>query len=155
SWRRAVAAFILPYLVVWCTFGAIGLAAESGQNAAMMRWPWLMGDAGILLALALALAAAWQLTPLKDACLRQCRSPVSFMFRYSRRGTGAALQLGFRHALFCFGCCWALMLVAVVAGMQHLWLMGLFALVMFAEKSLRWGPRIVRPVGTICGVTAA
>jgi len=49
-------------------------------------------------------AAAYQLTPLKRACLRRCRTPLGALLRHD------AFRGGLEHGAACFGCCWALML---------------------------------------------
>src|SRR3546814_5555123 len=56
-------------------------------------------------------AGAYQLTPLKHACLRHCRSPIEFIARYWRQGAGGAFRMGLQHGLFCLGCCWVLMML--------------------------------------------
>ncbi len=68
----------------------------------------------------LALAGAFQFTPLKDACLDKCRHPGQFLMRYYERGAGGGFRLGARHGVFCVGCCWALMLVMFAAGVASL-----------------------------------
>src|SRR5438270_553300 len=100
-------------------------------------------------------AAVWQLTPLMDACLRECRHPAAFLQRYYARGPRAGLVLGLRHAFFCLGCCWALMLVMFAAGVAHLAWMGALGLVMVAEKTFPGGDQLARPVGGILALLAA
>jgi predicted metal-binding membrane protein len=95
-------------------------------------------------------AAVYQLTPLKDACLRRCRSPLSF---YLTRSGGLsqprrAFTAGAQHGLFCLGCCWALMAVLIVlGGMQLGWALAL-ALVISAEKVLPGATQASRLVAT-------
>ena len=72
--------------------------------------------------------------------------------RHYRRGALNGLRLGFGHALFCLGCCWALMLVMFAAGVAHLAWMGVLAAIMFVEKATPAGNRIVAPVGAALGV---
>jgi predicted metal-binding membrane protein len=95
------------------------------------------------------LAGAFQFTPLKDACLRACRHPASFMQRHYRRGTGGGFMLGARHGLFCVGCCWALMLVMFAAGAASLiWMAALTAL-MVHEKTRPSGAQTVPLTGVV------
>ena len=75
--------------------------------------------------------------------------------RHYRRGALNAWRIGLRHALFCLGCCWALMLVMFAAGVAHLAWMGVLAAIMFVEKATPLGERIVAPVGAALGVLAA
>ena len=51
------------------------------------------------------------------------------------------------HGVFCVGCCWALMAVALVVGMTDaLWMIALTAAV-FVEQVIPRGERIRIPVG--------
>jgi len=87
--------------------------------------------AGLLMA-----AGAYQLTPLKGACLRKCRTPLFFLARNWKSGRLAALWMGIHHGLYCLGCCWALMAVLFYGGVMELnWSAGL-ALYVLAEKLL-------------------
>ena len=75
--------------------------------------------------------------------------------RHYQRGALNGVRIGFGHALYCLGCCWALMLVMFAAGVAHLAWMGLLAALMFVEKAVPAGDRIVMPVGAAFGVLAA
>jgi predicted metal-binding membrane protein len=86
------------------------------------------------LAIVLILAGTYQLTPLKRACLRVCRNPLSFLMARSRTGYRASLALALEHAAYCLGCCWGLMLVLVAAGAMALNWVLLIAAVVFIEK---------------------
>jgi predicted metal-binding membrane protein len=93
-------------------------------------------------------AGAFQLTPLKQACLRRCRSPLLFLLGAWRPGSWGGLRMGVLHGGFCIGCCWALMALMFVGGtMNLLWAAGLM-LLMLAEKLLPTG----RWVGQVAGV---
>ncbi len=130
--------FVAGYLVVW---GSIGFPAY-------FAWRELAGPldtgavwVGRLAGAVLLFAALYQLTPLKRACLRHCRSPMSLFIRASGNAMRpvVAMRLGATHARFCLGCCWALMAVLVAVGTMHIaWMAGL-ALVIFAEKVLPRG----------------
>ena len=37
-----------------------------------------------------------------------------------RDGSSGAFLMGFRHGIFCLGCCWALMAVLFVVGVMNL-----------------------------------
>jgi len=138
----ARAAFYMAYIALWLAFAAVAFASAVGLQL-------LTGDAphGLILAGALALAGAFQFSPLKQRCLTACREPAAFLFAHYRRGVAGAWSVGLRHAGSCLGCCWALMLVMFATGTADLaWMLGLTA-VMVAEKTTRWGPRLVAPVG--------
>src|SRR5690606_30182511 len=81
----------------------------------------------------LIVAGLYQWTPLKDACLVQCRAPLLFIQSHGgfRGDAGGALRLGLRHGLYCIGCCWPLMLLLFLGGvMSLLWIAALAAMVL-------------------------
>jgi predicted metal-binding membrane protein len=84
---------------------------------------------------------------LKHACLRHCRSPVEFVARYWRPGTGGAFRMGLQHGLFCLGCCWVLMVLLFYAGIMNLWWIGGLALYVALEKLAPAGYRVGRYTG--------
>jgi predicted metal-binding membrane protein len=57
--------------------------------------------------------------------------------------------MGFRHGLFCVGCCWALMLLMFVVGTGSVGWMMVLGVVMAVEKNLPWGRHIGRPLGVL------
>ena len=138
------AAFLGAYVAVWTLFSLVAALAQAalvwaGAVSAMSLALGNLNAAGALL----VLAGLYQLSTVKQACLDQCRSPLSFFMRRSRPGPGGAFRLGLAHGLFCLGCCWALMLLLFVGGVMNLaWIAGL-ALIVLAEKALpaRFAPR--------------
>jgi predicted metal-binding membrane protein len=136
-----VAVFTLVYLAVWA---ASGLPVYLGHTAlmALSARPFAYGVAAILLA-----AGVFQLSSLKQACLRECRSPLGFLLAHWRAGLRGSLALGWSHALYCLGCCWALMVVLVAAGAMGLPWVLLITAVVAAEKLLPGGEWIARATG--------
>jgi predicted metal-binding membrane protein len=147
--------FLTAYFVVWLAFAGVALIGDVGVHALVDRWDWLRDHDGLVLASALGLAGIVQFTPLTRRCLRVCRDPRGFLFRHYRRGVAAAWSLGVRHGLLCLGCCWALMLVMFATGAGNLWWMVGLTAVMVAEKTTRWGTRLVAPVGIVLLFAAA
>ncbi|MBV9103490.1 MAG: DUF2182 domain-containing protein [Candidatus Eremiobacteraeota bacterium] len=143
----ALGMFLIAYFAVWTAFALLAFAGDMQLHVLVDRSPWLEAHAQLVLAATLGFAALYQLTPLKDACLRACRHPGMYLARHYQRGPLNGLRIGFGHALFCIGCCWALMLVMFAAGVAHLAWMGVLALVMLIEKGAPSGERIVMPVG--------
>lgn len=146
--------FVAGYLVVWTAAGLVPLAVIEllGSSIALPLSGWLprMGGAVILL------AGAYQLTPLKNACLRACRSPLGFLMTHDfGGGVPAAARAGMSHGAFCLGCCWALMAVLAVLGLMNLAWMAMFAIVFFLEKNWRQGVMLSRVVGAACIVIGA
>lgn len=145
--RTLTGVFFAAYLVVWLAFAAVALVFDAGIHALVGRWAWLAQRPELILAGALGLAGLYQFTPLKDACLRACRSPFATVVIGYRRGIGGAWRLGLHHGVSCLGCCWALMLVMFATGVGSLlWMLALGAL-MTAEKTLPGGRRWVVPIG--------
>jgi predicted metal-binding membrane protein len=134
----ATALFVGGYLVAWTAAGLVGYgvyelgAAITGD---LFAWdnagPYLAG--GIIVA-----AAAYQLTPLKDTCLRHCRSPFVFLIERWQPGRSGALRLGIEHGAWCVGCCWALMAALFALGVMSIGWMAFIAALIALEKLLPW-----------------
>jgi predicted metal-binding membrane protein len=116
-------AFVVGYLVVWMVAGLVPLGAIHllGSSIATPVSGWLLRLGGAVV----VLAGAYQLTPLKSACLRACRSPLSFMGTHDLGGgSSAAARAGISYGVNCVGSCWALMAVLAVLGLMNLVLDG-------------------------------
>ncbi|HEY7687330.1 MAG TPA: DUF2182 domain-containing protein [Dongiaceae bacterium] len=142
--------FVLGYLISWLAFSAMAVFVQwtlerAGLMHMMMMWSvdrWLSGAL-------LMVAGLYQLSALKDICLRACRSPVDFLSRHWRHGRRGALHLGLAHGLYCIGCCWALMALLFVGGIMNLiWIVGL-AIIVFAEKIAPYGRQVSRATGAV------
>ena len=104
--------------------------------------------ATMLFAILLLAAGVYQLTPLKDACLRHCRSPIAFVMQHWRPGATGALRMGIHHGAYCVGCCWVVMGLLFYGGVMSMWwIVGLALLVLF-EKVLPAGHRL----GALSGI---
>ncbi|HUR91035.1 MAG TPA: DUF2182 domain-containing protein [Gemmatimonadaceae bacterium] len=148
--------FTLVYLALWLLTGvpvyaasvAIGnLVAQSAAAEKVLPYA---------IAATLLAAGIYQFSAAKRACLAQCQSPADFVMRRWRAGYGATLRLAARHAAYCIGCCWALMVVLVSAGSMSLpWVLAI-ALAVFAERTLPGGQRTARVIGVLLlGAAAA
>jgi len=154
DFSKALTLFLAAYFGVWSIFALAAFSGDMQLHRAVDALPWLAAHPQIIAAFTLGLAAIYQLTPLKDACLNACRNPGVYLMKHYQRGALNGLKLGFGHALFCLGCCWALMLVMFAAGVAHLAWMGALAAIMLVEKALPHGNRIVVPVGLAFGALA-
>jgi predicted metal-binding membrane protein len=134
-------AFAGVYLLIWAALGLPVYAGYVGTAMLRARWPGYDAVAPYAVALVLAGAGAYQLTGLKRACLRHCESPLGFLMRRWRSGYRATLRLAATHALYCVGCCWALMIVLVAAGAMSIPAVGIITLMVLAEKALPNGRR--------------
>jgi predicted metal-binding membrane protein len=138
------------YLAVWGAFSLAATLAQGGLEAAGLLAPGTMAAAAPMLAGGLLPAAGlYQLTPLKRACLRRCRSPVAFLAAHWRPGAAGAFRLGLAHGAYCVGCCWFLMALLFVGGvMNPLWI-GAIALYVLAEKLAPRGRLLSRASGLL------
>lgn len=134
----ATALFVAGYLITWTLLGCLAYVVvriASWFAGSGFRWEhagrWLV-------AAVLIVAAAYELTPLKHACLRKCRGPLSFVLSNWRDGRTGALRMGIRHGAWCVGCCWALMAALFALGVMSLAWMALIALLIAVEKLLPW-----------------
>ena len=148
----ALTLFLVAYFAVWSGFGLAAFAGDMQLHRLVDAWPWLDAHSQFILAGTLGFAALYQLTPLKDACLKACRHPGMYLAKHYQRGPVNGLRIGFGHALFCLGCCWALMLVMFAAGVAHLAWMGVLGIIMLVEKGAPGGDRVVAPVGAALAI---
>jgi predicted metal-binding membrane protein len=132
------ALLLAGYLGAWTVAGLIGFAVVKAGHALeidTLSWdrggPLLAG--GVIVA-----AAAYQLTPFKDLCLRHCRGPFSFLLEHWRPGALGAVRMGARHGAWCIGCCWALMAALFALGIMSIGWMAVIAVFIAAEKLLPW-----------------
>jgi predicted metal-binding membrane protein len=147
--RLAMAAFLGAYALVWSAFGLVAFLGDAGLHGLVASSGWLAANDWAIAPSVLLLAGAFQFTPLKDACLRACRHPASFLRRHYRRGVGGGFWLGLRHAAFCVGCCWALMLVMFAVGTASLIWMAALTAVMVHEKTRPSGAQTVPLTGVV------
>ena len=138
--------FAVGYLVTWVAAGAVAFAlAFAGGRAAgdVLSWDragrWVAGAT-------LLIAAVYELTPLKDACLGKCRSPLGLLLGSWRDGRAGALRMGAKNGAWCVGCCWALMASFFALGIMSIVWMAVIAGLIAIEKTLPW--RRVATYGT-------
>jgi predicted metal-binding membrane protein len=134
----ATASFVGGYLLVWAAAGLVGyVVLQLGRDLDGGLFAWdragRWAAVGVLL-----VAAAYEFTPLKAACLTRCRSPLGFLVSQWRDGRGGALRMGVVHGGWCIGCCWALMAGLFALGAMSLVWMVLIAALIAVEKMLPW-----------------
>jgi predicted metal-binding membrane protein len=136
----SVGAFLLGYLTLWILFSVLAVALQFAleQSGAMSA---MMNSRSALLSGALLIAAGlYQLTPLKQVCLKHCHGPAAFVAAHWRPGVGGAWRMGLAHGVYCVGCCAVLMLLLFVGGVMNLvWLTAL-TLFVALEKLAPMGP---------------
>jgi predicted metal-binding membrane protein len=139
SWKSRLApvVFVAGYLITWTVAGIIAflIGMVGSQVAPDLAWE----HAGrFLTGATLLLAAAYELTPLKNVCLGKCRSPLGFLLGSWRDGWSGALRMGIKNGAWCVGCCWALMASLFALGvMSPVW-MAIVAGLIAIEKTLPW-----------------
>jgi predicted metal-binding membrane protein len=145
----ASGSFASGYIAVWVVFSLAAAALQFGLEKAALLSP-MMKTTSIALAGAVLIAAGlYQWTPLKQACLRHCRSPLDFLVAHWRPGSRGAFLMGLRHGVYCVGCCWLLMLLLFVGGVMNLaWIAGV-ALFVLIEKLAPAGHWIRRGAGIL------
>jgi len=141
--------FLTGYLLVWTAFSAVATVAQWGLHAAALLSPGMVSVSPLLGGLLLLTAGIFQFTPLKQACLIHCRSPLGFIMGHWREGRAGAMRMGLEHGLYCVGCCWILMALLFVAGVMNLlWVAGI-SLFVLAEKVLPRGELVGRLGGAV------
>jgi predicted metal-binding membrane protein len=140
----ATGIFAGAYVVVWAAFSAVATIAHWALHQAGLVSPQMRSTSGVLAGLLLVAAGAYQMTPMKGACLQRCRSPIQFLTRYWRPGPAGALWVGLLHGGYCVGCCWALMGLLFVAGVMNLLWIGAIAALVLMEKLAFFGTRVGR-----------
>ena len=137
SWTRPLL-FTSSYLVVW---GFVGLVSyglfELGEHLLGAQLSWDAGGRWVVAAILVA-AAVYEVTPLKNACLSRCRTPLGYLLGSWRDGSRGAAEMGARHAGWCVGCCWALMAALFALGVMSLVWMAVIAALITLEKTLPW-----------------
>ncbi len=144
-----MAGFLAGYAAAWTAYGLIAFALDAALRRGVEALPFLPGYRTQLAGAVLMIAGLYQLSPVKEACLLHCRTPIAFFARYWREGVRGAVIMGGRHGVVCVGCCWALMAIMFLVGTMNLGWMAALTLLMFAEKVLPAGRRLTRPVAVV------
>jgi predicted metal-binding membrane protein len=148
--RHAIASswqFALGYLAIWAAFSLVATGLQFALDRAGLLSETMASGSVVLAALLLIAAGIYQWTPWKEACLRQCRSPIEFLTRYWRQGAFGPVRAGAWHGAFCLGCCWMLMALLFVGGLMNMfWIAGL-ALLVLIEKLFPFGRRVSQITG--------
>ena len=126
--------FLLGYLAVWTGFSALAALAQWTLHAKALLSPLMVSTSPLLGGGLLIAAGIFQWTPLKNACLSHCRSPLAFLLTDWREGRWGAFVMGLRHGAYCTGCCWLLMALLFVAGVMNVWWIAIITVLVLAEK---------------------
>lgn len=137
--------FAAGYLLVWTAAGMVAFALmrpiERGLDTGVY-------SARTASAVVFALAGLYQLSPLREACLAKCRSPVTIL---GLATAGPALlrdlRAGMLHGAWCLACCWSLMAVLALVGLMNVAAMVVLTVFVFVEKTTRYGVAAGRLAG--------
>ncbi len=141
--------FAWGYLIVWGIFSVLAATAQWGLERVGLLSSMMVSTSVVLGAILLIVSGLYQLSPLKHACLRHCRSPVMFMSQHWRPGILGALRMGIEHGAYCAGCCWVLMALLLYGGIMNLyWIIGI-ALFVLLEKNVPAGHWLGRFTGVL------
>ncbi|HJU24170.1 MAG TPA: DUF2182 domain-containing protein [Casimicrobiaceae bacterium] len=147
---------VAGYLLVWLLFS---IAAAALQwilvRAGLVSAMFLSSSSAMLSGVVLAAAGIYQLSPLKRVCLVHCRGPVQFLTMHWRPGRFGAFAMGFRHGLWCVGCCWLLMLLLFVGGVMNVAWIAALTLLVLVEKIAPAGRRAGNAAGVLLLAWAA
>ena len=139
------ALFILGYVAVWTLVGlvfyvGVGGLALAGVDAGL-------GSFGFWAGIVLLVVGVYQFSKFKQRALMKCRSPMSFIMTRWKSGNRGACLMGADYGMFCTKCCWVLMAGLLVVGAMSLPLMGVFTIIIFAEKIAPFGGIVSRIIG--------
>ncbi|WP_246672973.1 DUF2182 domain-containing protein [Mesorhizobium sp. B2-3-11] len=93
------------YMLVWGAAGMFVFAGAAGAEMIAAQAGMSAATAARIGGVLLIIAGAYQLSPLKDLCLTKCHTPMSFILTSWRDGQSGAVRMGWKHGLFCLGCC--------------------------------------------------
>lgn len=145
----SAAILLLGYLCLWTAYSGLATLAQWGLHSAALLSPILTSSSHVVGGLILIAAGLFQVTPLKRACLKNCRSPLSFLVSDWRPGRWGTFAMGLKHGAYCVGCCWALMALLFVAGVMNLLWVAIIAGFVLVEKVLSRGEEIGVAAGAI------
>jgi predicted metal-binding membrane protein len=141
--------FLAAYFAAWSLFSLAATAVQWLLQLLGVLSHMLVVTNGWVAGGMLIVAGAYQFTPLKDACLRACRTPIGFFVTEWRPGRIGAMRMGFKHGAYCIACCWAIMAMLFVFGVMNLIVILMLATVVAAEKLLPWGAVMSRVFGGV------
>jgi predicted metal-binding membrane protein len=142
--RRAVLEFVIAFVGIWVAYNVAVLGALGSAGVA---------SSPLAAAVALALAALWQLTPAKRRALQACHRTRPLPPKGWRATAGVA-DFGLRNGVACLASCWAMMLTTAFVGLPSLiWMAALTGLIT-AERLSQKPRRATRRVGAALATAA-
>jgi predicted metal-binding membrane protein len=137
------------YLSVWIGFGCVVLLVD------MLVDERLLGmHERRLTASFLAVAALYQILPLKQRCLVRCRAPLGRMLLGWRDGLVGAARMGVANGLWCAGCCVGLMAALLGLGVMSIGWMAVVGGAISIEKLTAVGVTASRAISVVLAAGA-
>jgi predicted metal-binding membrane protein len=146
---RQIYALAAGYLMAWTLFSFGATALQRFLAKLVFVSSMMEVTSPIVGATLLFVAGVYQLTPIKEACLRTCRSPLGFLMSRWRPGWSGAFRMGLEHGALCVGCCWALMLLLFAGGVMNLAVIGALTVLVAFEKLTPFGAQGARISGVL------
>jgi predicted metal-binding membrane protein len=147
--------FAAGYVAMWVLFSLAATASQDGLAHLALLSSAMVSASPMLGGALLIGAGVYQLTPLKNACLTQCRAPANFIAQHWRGGFTGAFRMGIDYGIYCLGCCWILMALLFIGGVMNLvWIAAIAVFILF-EKTLpfaRFGGRVIGGAMIIAGL---
>lgn len=148
----SIALFVLGYLLTWTAFSLGATLLQWGLDRYALLSPMMVASSPYLGGGLLIAAGIYQFSPVKDTCLKHCRTPLVYLAQNWRQGPSGALRMGLDHGFYCAGCCWAIMGLIFVGGVMNLlWVAALSVFVLLEKLAPLggWAGRIVSGLGAI------
>jgi predicted metal-binding membrane protein len=134
------------YFFIWAAFSLLATSLQWLLQHISLLTPEMRITSKILGGSILIVAGIFQFTPLKQACLNYCRTPVDFIHRNWKEGKTGGMRMGIENGIYCVGCCWVLMVLLFVSGIMNLLWVALISLFVLIEKistQIRWVSPVV------------
>lgn len=136
------------YFLVWAAFSLFATFLQWLLQRVALLNPEMVTTSKMLGSAILITAGMFQFTPLKNTCLRNCRSPIGFIHQHWKEGKGGALFMGIQNGIYCLGCCWILMILLFVSGIMNVLWIAVISVFVLIEKVLS----SVKVISLIAGV---
>jgi predicted metal-binding membrane protein len=146
---RRIYAMASGYVVVWALFSIGATVLQRALSATSLLTMMMEPSSTRVAAALLFVAGVYQLTPMKAACLRACRSPITALAARWRERAAGAFRMGVDHGLHCLGCCWALMLLLFAGGVMNLVVILVLTAWVAVEKLAPFGAHTARAGGVL------
>ncbi len=151
-------AFTAGYIFMWTVFSLLVTVLQWQLDKAALLSPMMVANSPKFGAALLIAAGIYQWLPVKNSCLKHCRSPFHFISSHWRSGNAGAFWMGISHGAFCIGCCWVLMLLLFVGGVMNILWIAVITLFVLLEKVLPlgdWGGKLSGVLMVLTGLAMA